>query len=155
MSAGEGAIRELDRSELPSLLELYEHLHSVDDPLPAVEVVEAIWDEIQRSPGVKYYGAFVDGALVSSCSLVLIPNLTRGCRPYAVIEQVVTNTDYRRRGLGKAVLQHALAAAWSAGCYKVMLLTGRKDEGVYRFYESAGFDRNAKQAFLARPPAVR
>jgi hypothetical protein len=32
-----------------------------------------------------------------------------------------------------------------------MLLTGRKDEGTYRFYESIGFDRHAKQAFLAKP----
>jgi hypothetical protein len=36
--------------------------------------------------------------------------------------------------------------------YKVMLLTGRKDEGTYRFYESAGFDRYSKQAFLAKLP---
>ena len=37
--------------------------------------------------------------------------------------------------------------AWSRNCYKVMLLTGRKNEATYRFYESAGFDRHAKQAF--------
>ena len=146
-------IRELEHSELRALLDLYKHLHASDAPLPAVEVVDAIWDEIQRNPGLKYYGAFVDGKLVSSCSLVVVPNLTRGCRPYALIEHVATHEDYRRRGLGRAVLQHALAVAWSLDCYKVMLLTGRKDEGIYRFYESAGFDRHAKQAFLAKPPA--
>jgi hypothetical protein len=32
-----------------------------------------------------------------------------------------------------------------------MLLTGRKNEGTYQFYESVGFDRHAKQAFLAKP----
>ena len=36
-------------------------------------------------------------------------------------------------------------------CYKAMLLTGRKNEGIYRFYESAGFDRHAKQTFVAKP----
>jgi hypothetical protein len=45
----------------------------------------------------------------------------------------------------------ALIDAWDRNCCKVMLLTGRKNEGVYRFYESAGFDRHAKQAFLAKP----
>ncbi|MBK6004527.1 hypothetical protein JJB11_00365 [Ramlibacter ginsenosidimutans] len=39
----------------------------------------------------------------------------------------------------------------TAGCYKVMLQTGRLDEGTFRFYESAGFDRHGKQAFIARP----
>ena len=41
----------------------------------------------------------------------------------------------------------------NSNCYKVMLLTGRKDESTFRFYESAGFDRNAKQAFVATPDA--
>jgi hypothetical protein len=35
-----------------------------------------------------------------------------------------------------------------------MLLSGRKDEATLRFYEAAGFDRNEKQAFIAKPAAV-
>ena len=45
----------------------------------------------------------------------------------------------------------ALEEAWAAHCYKVMLLTGRKDEATFRFYESVGFDRNGKQGFIAKP----
>ena len=33
-----------------------------------------------------------------------------------------------------------------------MLLTGRKDEATFQFYESAGFNRNDKQAFVAKAP---
>lgn len=51
----------------------------------------------------------------------------------------------------KSLLKHTLEQAWQAGCYKVMLLTGRKDEATLGFYESAGFDPNDKQAFVARP----
>ena len=64
----------------------------------------------------------------------------------------VTHASHRRRGYGREVLHQALEEAWSLGCYKVMLLTGRKDEATFRFYEAAGFDRNAKQAFVAKPP---
>ena len=81
----------------------------------------------------------------------MIPNLTRGGRPYGVIENVVTQAEHRACGFGKAVLAEALSAAWSQGCYKVMLMTGRKDEATFQFYESAGFDREAKQAFIAKP----
>jgi len=105
----------------------------------------------QRILAIRYYGGFVDGSLVSSCTLTIIPNLTRGCRPYGVIENVVTHVAHRRRGYAKAVLLEALGDAWAANCYKVMLLTGRKDEATFRFYESVGFDRNGKQAFIARP----
>ncbi|WP_353888111.1 hypothetical protein [uncultured Acidovorax sp.] len=49
-------------------------------------------------------------------------------------------------------MRHALAHAWQARCYKVMLMTGRKDEKTLRFYEQSGFERHGKQAFVARPP---
>jgi len=144
-------IRELLGSELDELLRLYEHLHVADDPLPGREQVEALWHQIQQNPDLKYFGVFLDGRLVSSCTLAIIPNLTRGCRPYGAIENVVTHAEFRRKGYGRQVLNHALVFAWRKGCYKVMLLTGRQDEGTYQFYESIGFDRHAKQAFLAKP----
>ena len=68
-----------------------------------------------------------------------------------MIENVVTHGDYRRRGYASNILKHALGYARNKGCYKVMLLTGRKNEGIYKFYESVGFDRYEKQAFLAKP----
>ena len=85
----ESMIREILESELPDLLRLYEHLHASDDPLPPEDVVEEIWRKIQQNPDLKYFGAFVDDALVSACTLSVIPNLTRGCRPYGVVENVV------------------------------------------------------------------
>jgi GNAT superfamily N-acetyltransferase len=144
-------IRRIQASELGELLALYRHLHEADDPLPASDRVEGVWREIQADPNQHYVGLFANGLLVASCVLSIVPNLTRGCRPYGLVENVVTHRDHRRKGCGKAVLEAALKHAWHRNCYKVMLLTGRKDEGIYRFYESAGFDRHAKQAFLAKP----
>ena len=147
-------IRELKESELDDLLELYQQLHASDDPLPERSTIESVWHEIQESHQFRYFGVFVEGQLVSSCTLSVVPNLTRGCRPYGVIENVVTHSDFRGKGYGSAMLKHALEYAWSRNCYKVMLLTGRKSEAVYKFYEAVGFDRQAKQAFLAKPPSV-
>lgn len=144
-------IRPIARSELSELLALYTHLHADDDPPPDDGTAEQIWDELLGSGRYRYVGAYVDGQLVSSCTITVIPNLTRGGRPYGLIENVVTHADHRGRGYARAVLQDALAFAWAQGCYKVMLMTGRKDEATLRFYESAGFDRHGKQAFIARP----
>jgi len=144
-------LRELYPEELDQLIALYRHLHEEDDPLPPRNIVHDVWREIQEDRNHKYFGLFIEGAMISSCVLNIIPNMTRGCRPYGVIENVVTHADYRRKGYGKTLLVHTLDHAWQNGCYKVMLLTGRKNEGTYAFYESAGFDRHAKQAFLAKP----
>lgn len=146
-------IRHLQAQDLDALLQLYTQLHAQDDPLPEQKAVDAVWQEALSNPCCRYFGVFEADRLIASCTLVVIPNLTRGCRSYGLIENVVTHAEFRGRGHGKAVLAHALAVAWSANCYKVMLMTGRKDEATLRFYESAGFDRHSKQAFVAKPPA--
>ena len=50
------------------------------------------------------------------------------------------------------MLGHALAFAWEAGCYKVMLLTGRNDPAVHRLYRRAGFLPDVKAGYVAYPP---
>ena len=143
-------IREIKEDELNELIKLYSHLHSSDEPLPKADIVNAIWHQIQTNPNIQYFGMFIDGRLISSCTICIIPNLTRGCRPYGVIENVVTHKDFRNKGYGKDILGHTLGYAWNRNCYKVMLQTGKKDEATFQFYESAGFDRHEKQAFIAR-----
>jgi GNAT superfamily N-acetyltransferase len=146
-------IRRLDPKDLSALLVLYEHLHDADSPLPPQLEIDTVWSEVLSNDRLRYFGGFLGSELVSSCTVSVIPNLTRGCRPYGVIENVVTHTAHRKCGYGAAVLRAALAHAWSVNCYKVMLLTGRKDEATLRFYRSAGFDPNGKQAFIAKPAA--
>jgi GNAT superfamily N-acetyltransferase len=148
-------IREIQADELQKLLSLYEHLHARDDPPPSAADAEAVWSEALANPRIKYFGGFAADLLVSSCTLTVIPNLTRACRPYGVIENVVTHATQRGQGWGKAILAYALDAAWRQDCYKVMLLTGRKDDATLRFYERAGFDRHDKQAFVAKPALAR
>ena len=125
-------------------------MHDEDDPLPGRHILEIMWKEIQEKSNFIYSGVFVDDR-VASCTLSVIPNLTRGYRPYGLIGDVVTHGDYQRKGYGRALVDFTLQYAWNKNCYKLMLLTGRKNKGPYRFYESAGFDRHGKQAFLAKP----
>jgi GNAT superfamily N-acetyltransferase len=145
-------IRLIQPDELDALLALYQHLHPDDAPLPARPQIEATWQQILSSPGHRYFGCYQQDELVASCCLSLMANLTRGCRPYGLIENVVTHAAHRQRGHARAVLDHALQVAWAAGCYKVMLMTGNLDPATLRFYRNAGFDPDAKQAFIARPP---
>ena len=143
-------IREIEIDDLQELLDLYADLHEGETPVSA-DTAGPVWRDIQFNPGIRYFGVYVDDALVSGCNLTIIPNLTHGCRPYGLIENVVTRRAHRRKGYGVAVLEHALRYAWSRDCYKVMLMTGRLDGETFAFYEAAGFSREGKQAFIARP----
>lgn len=144
-------VRELKAFELKSLLALYRHLDLADDPASDLDTIEAIWQELRVSPYHKYFGAFFDGQLVSCCALTLTPNLTGGCRPYGLIENVVTHSAHRRQGFAKAVLEKALDFSWSHRCNKVMLMTDRYDDATLRFCKSAGFEPGERHAFIAVP----
>src|SRR5271163_1971150 len=111
-------VRTASANDLDGILALYRHLLA-DDPDIAADRAEAAWSEILGSRLMTVFVAEADGVLVSSCTLVTIPNLTRGARPYSLIENVVTHSDYRRRGLARSVIVAALDAAWARDCYKV------------------------------------
>ncbi len=142
-------IRTVRRDELSALLELYKHLHPLDAPLPDAVELEQVWSEIVDDAKLYCLVGEWEGKLIASCTLVLVPNLTRGARPYGLIENVVTHSEYRHLGIGTRLLQHALQIAWDKNCYKVMLLTGSKREATLRFYEQAGFQRGIKTGFIA------
>ena len=139
--------REIRASELKDLLELYLHLH--EDSVPEMtESLKTTWDKIINDEDHHIIVKEYDKRIVSSCVCVVIPNLTRGVRPYAFIENVVTHSDYRGRGFAGECLMHAKRIARENNCYKMMLLTGSKSEETLRFYEKAGFNSSDKTAFI-------
>lgn len=142
-------IRDIKNNEMGKLLKLYTHLHRKDTPLPKKSKLVSIWEEITANPRLHYFVLEHDNEVVSSCTLSVIPNLTRGGRPYGLIENVVTHAEYRRRGFGTAILQYALEVAWENKCYKVMLLTGSKDPEIHQFYIKTGFKKGIKTGFVS------
>jgi GNAT superfamily N-acetyltransferase len=144
----EPVIRSAQQDDLREVLELYRHLHPTD-PRPDAERAEGAWSALLSSGFNTVLVAEVAGVLVASCTLSVIPNLTRSARPYGVIENVVTHSEHRRTGLGRAVLAAALDLAWNANCYKVMLASGR-DAEILRFYDQMGFKRGGKTFFEIR-----
>lgn len=140
-------IREITENDLDGLLRLYMQLHG--NPFPETDArVRGIWAEILADRHHHIILAEEDGKIVSSCVCIIVPNLTRGQRPYALIENVVTDAAYRRRGLASACLAYAKELAERENCYKIMLMTGAKDEATLHFYEQAGYDRYEKTAFI-------
>ncbi len=139
-------VRMIRADEIEKLLMLYRFLNPDD---PELKVDHDLMQHLS-DPNLYYLVIEEDGMLVSFCAMAIIKNLTRSARPYGLIENVVTHENYRNRGYGTAVLKKAIRIAAEKNCYKVMLMTGRKDETTLRFYEKAGFDRGEKTAFIAR-----
>ena len=139
--------REIKINELNKLLELYTHLHELG-VLDHNENLEKTWNAICNDENHHIIVCEVDGKIVSSCVCVIIPNLTRNIRPYAFIENVVTHTDYRGKGYATACLNYAKEIAQKADCYKMMLLTGSKNDKTLDFYKKSGYNSEDKTAFI-------
>ena len=140
-------VREARREDLKELLELYLYLHEESIPEHS-EHLEDTWEQIIREENHHLIVNEINGRIVSSCVCVIIPNLTRQVRPYALIENVVTHTAFRGQGLASECLEFAKQIAQKNHCYKMMLLTGAKEEKIWNFYKNAGYNSTDKTAFI-------
>lgn len=140
-------IREIRDSDFDGLMRLYMQLH--DNPFPEkTDELMLLWKKILGDKDHHIIVAEEDGKIVSSCVCVIIPNLTHGHRPYAFVENVVTDENYRKRGLATACLNLAKEIAERENCYKLMLMTGSKRESTLDFYKRAGYNSSDKTAFI-------
>lgn len=140
-------IREAIKDDLLDLLELYTQLHNNSMPEMGI-ALEKIWNGIISDNNHHVIIGFRDNKLVSSCILIIVPNLTHNQRPYALIENVITCENYRGKGYATSILNFAKEISIKENCYKIMLMTGSKEKSTLNFYEKAGYNRNDKTAFI-------
>lgn len=141
-------VRTATEEDYDAVLELMLFLNP-DDPKVSDTISHSLFSQILDSDSFTLTVAEKNNLVIGTCYLNVIPNLTRNVSPYAVIENVVTHPEFRRLGVGNALISNALESAKNQGCYKVMLLTGR-DQEVQDFYESCGMKSGTKTAFIVR-----
>lgn len=142
-------IREVTEKDLNGLSDLYTHLHN-NKPIPFDDKTEKIWKTILADKNHHVIVAEEDGKIVSSCVCVIVPNLTHNQQPYALIENVVTDKAYRKKGFASQCLSYARQIAREQNCYKIMLLTGSKKRSTHRFYRKNGFNSIEKTGYIQR-----
>jgi GNAT superfamily N-acetyltransferase len=139
-------------ADLASLLELF-RVAEVSASAEPIERAERIWLEMLSHEGVAVFVSAIDASIIATCMLITAPNLLRAGGRHGFLENVVTHPEFRGRGHGRAVVNAALAAAWSKDCYHVLLQSGRQDPRVHRFYQRCGFEPGLRIGYVARRPA--
>jgi len=142
-------IHEITENDLNALMELYIQLSPTNIGL-SDEKKEIIWSEIQKNKNITYLGVFEDNKLISSCFIAIIPNLTNQGKSIGYIENVITDVNYRRKGVGKKLMQKAIEIAQENNCCKIFLESGISRVEAHKFYKSIGFDDTNKKAFNIR-----
>lgn len=140
-------IREVGEQDLQGLLQLYMQLH--DNTMPEFnEKLYSLWQQILTDKNHHILIGCHEDTIISSCVVIIVPNLTHNQQPYALVENVITDERFRNQGCGTKLLNAAKELALKENCYKIMLMTGSKKESTLDFYEKAGYNRVDKTAFI-------
>ena len=143
--------REAQSGDFDGIMKLYRQMHPTDPVLRDGSDV-TIFEQILVAPGLHLFVLDLNETVAATTYLNVVPNLTRSASPYAIIENVVVEQSLHRTGLGKQIMSGTVQAAWNAGCYKAMLMTGSRRASTHAFYKSCGFTPDAKTAYVARRP---
>ncbi|MCZ0979226.1 GNAT family N-acetyltransferase [Streptomyces diastatochromogenes] len=137
-------LRPATRAELPAVLALLADEDEVVDP--ASIVVTAAYERAFASIGADPRNEMLvlaDGDLVLGClQATYVPGLGKGGAERALIEAVRIRADRRGGGLGRELMERAVARAKERGCALVQLTSDKRRTDAHRFYASLGFARS-------------
>lgn len=138
-------VRDATAADLPRILELLDQLPlSPDDarrdPDSArAERYQAAFREIEGSDRHRLLAVEVDGRIVGTCVVIVVPNLSHEGQPWAIVENVVIDEGERGKRYGELLMQRTREIAQEAGCYKLTLTSSKPRTDAHRFYQRLGF----------------
>jgi GNAT superfamily N-acetyltransferase len=137
-------MREVTLDDLPEVLRLY-YEAGVDRELwQDLAAAEALFTRLQHYPNYTIWLAMLavsSSQAVGTFSLLIMDSLVHSGTPAGVVEGVAVDPSFQGQGIGRQMMQHAIALCRDAGCYKMSLSTNLKREKAHAFYESLGFEK--------------
>jgi GNAT superfamily N-acetyltransferase len=136
-------IREATENDLGAIVALF-----AADPLgghgdttdpEALPAYRAAFARIAASSNQTLYVADLDGAVVGTFQTMITTTLTGLGASNMIIEAVQTRADIRGRGIGAAMIGHAVEKAREEGLRLVQLTSNAARTDAHRFYERLGF----------------
>ena len=145
-------IRQAEEKDVMDIKDLYFNFLTKYPPKEEqdIEAWKQLINEINKSERLFLLVVEEDNRVVSTVQLGIIPSLTHNKRSFAVVENVVTHENYRKKGFASMLLQEAIKIAQDKNCYKIFLETGSNRESTLNFYKENGFEIDTKHSFLKK-----
>jgi len=135
-------VRAATEADLPAILSLYRQPGLDDAVLPLAEAGNA-FRRFADYPDYRLYVAEDgEGRVVGSFALLIMDNIAHLGAKAGVIEAVVVDPTRQGEGIGRTMMEHAIAECRDRGCYKTSLSANLKRQHAHAFYESLGFERH-------------
>lgn len=102
----------------------------------------AAFDEIAAGTANTLFVAEIDGRVVGTLQVALIPGLAHRGRKRAKLESVHVDPEQRGRGIGAVMVAFAVDFARRNGVGLVELTSQKSREAAHRFYRRLGFEQS-------------
>ena len=135
-------IRTATMKDLSSILPLYKYLGMDDGGVLTLKDAKKIFIKMKRYPDYKLYIVRMDKEIVGTFALLIMDNIGHAGVPSGIVENVVVHPDYRRKSVGRRMMEFAMDYCRKKGCYKMALSSNLNRNDAHRFYESLGFKKH-------------
>ena len=108
------SLRVATRHDLPRILDLY--ARALDGKALAVADAERLFERIRSYPDYQLYLAEYGDRLAGTFALLIMDNLGECGTPSGIVEDVVVEPEVQRHGVGRAMMEHAMAICRQKGC---------------------------------------
>lgn len=137
-------IRTATGEDIPRIIDLYDKLSIGTTRLeleknPSPEDYLAVFEDIQADPGHELLVAEEDGEVVGSVVLLIVPNLSHRATPWALVENLIVDPDYRQKGICRMLLEYVIARSRKRGCHRIEVMSDKRRREAHRLYQSVGF----------------
>jgi GNAT superfamily N-acetyltransferase len=135
-------IRDARDSDLPGVLRVLAESGIDGGSSFSPEEARVHLAQLRGCPGYRLLVFVAEGEVVGTYALAIIGKLGKRGTPAGLVEDVAVLPSRQGQGIGRAMMEHALAECRKAGCYKLALSSNVNRGDAHRFYESLGFERH-------------
>ncbi|MDP1824162.1 MAG: GNAT family N-acetyltransferase [Archangium sp.] len=96
--------------------------------------------EIEADKNNELWVGELDGKVIATLQLTLIPGLSRGGSKRALLEAMRVHADHRSQGVGEQLMNAMVERAKTLGCGLLQLTTDTRRLAAHRFYVRMGFE---------------
>lgn len=137
-------IRDMIVEDIPQLEQLYRQFWG---EASSIERMSKQFNKLQKNDSHVILSAIEDNKLVGSVMGIICEELYGDCKPFLVLENMIVDENYRKIGVGKALISELEIIANQKGCTQVIFVTERNRVDAVKFYESVGYSSQTHLGF--------
>ena len=137
-------VRDLQIEDIESLSKLYYQFWNENSN---TQKMKNKLIELQKNDAYILLCSFEGNNITGSVMGIICEDLYGECQPFLLLENMVVDTTYRKKGIGKALFVELEKRAKTKGCTQVILVTETNRKDACGFYESLGFHPTANKGY--------